>query len=390
MRADAQYTVFHPSDIELGETSRIIIAEVERVGPQNVVFDGLSEVRLLARDPLRYRRQMLALKQYFADRNITVMVLDDRSTPLGDIQPESIVSGIINLDQTAPAYGAARRRIRVTKVRGSNFVGGYHDYDIQTGGAVVYPRLVAADHHHDFAEGELTSGIAGLDQMLRGGLARGSTTVIMGPAGVGKSSLALYYVNAALNQGHNAALYTFDEVLHMVHTRADKLCPGFREHVESGAVHLAQVDPAELTPGEFAWEIRRAVEDNDARVVVIDSLNGYMGSMVDNPFLITHLHELFAYLNQRGVITVLVVALHGNVHDAQASLDVSYLADTVLMLRYFEADAEIRQAIGIFKKRSGPHERTLRELRIEDDSIYVGEPLRQFRGILTGVPQVNG
>jgi circadian clock protein KaiC len=387
LRADAQYTIFHPSDIELGETTQTVLAEVERVKPRHVVFDGLSEVRLLARDPLRYRRQMLALKQYFAEKGITVLVLDDRSTPLGDIQPESIVSGIINLEIHSPMYGGERRRVRVTKVRGSSFFGGYHDYNIVDGGTEVYPRLVAANHNVHVEPGGLPCGIEGLDRILDGGLEFGTTTVMIGPAGVGKSTVSMQYVVSALERGLPACVYTFDEVLHTLYGRARKLCPGFERHLDSQLLCVSQIDPAELSAGGFAHLVRTAVEENGAKVVVIDSLNGYMSSMPEERFLETHLHELFAYLNQRGVVTILVVAQHGAVGSAEASVDISYLADTVLMLRYFEANAEIRQAIGVFKKRTGRHERALRELTIGDNGIIVGEPLSQFRGIMTGIPQ---
>lgn len=389
LKADAQYTVFHPADVELGETTRGILDQVEAVQPRHVVFDGLSEVRLLARDPLRYRRQMLALKQYFASKGITVLVLDDRSTPLVDIQPESIVSGIIGLEYVPPVYGDARRRLRVTKVRGSDFIGGYHDYEIKPGGIVVYPRLVATSTHDAASPSELplASGVEGLDAMLMGGLEAGTTTLIIGPAGVGKSTIAIQYAAAALKAGERAAVYTFDEVLHTLFGRAEKLCPGVRDFAETGRLQVAQVDPAELSPGAFADGVRNAVECDGVRVVVIDSLNGYMSSMPEERYLTTHLHELFAYLNQNGVVTILVVAQHGAVGTGEAPVDVSYLADTVLLMRYFEAQAEIRRAISVFKKRSGPHERTLRELHITSQGIVVGEPLREFWGIMTGVPQ---
>ncbi|HZO88850.1 MAG TPA: ATPase domain-containing protein [Chthonomonadaceae bacterium] len=389
LRAETQYTIFHPADVELGETTQAILGQVESVLPRNVIFDGLSEMRLLSGDPLRYRRQMLSLKQYFADKGITVLLLDDRSTPLAEIQPESIVSGIIDLEQFTPIYGGTRRRLFVQKVRGATYLGGFHDYDIHTGGAVVYPRLAIDTHRRPemVPSGAVPSNISGLDQLLGGGLEYGTTTLILGPSGVGKSTVALQYVAAALTGGQRAAVYTFDEVLHTLFARAEKLCAGFRDFTHTGHLRVVQVDPAELTPGAFADDVRRAVEENDTRIVVIDSLNGYMSSMPEERFVSTHLHELFAFLNQRGVITILVVAQHGSVSAPEASVDISYLADTVLLMRYFEANAEICQAIGVFKKRTGPHERTLRELRITETGIQIGEPLRQFWGIMTGVPQ---
>lgn len=388
LKADAQYTIFHPAEIELGETTKTILSEVDRISPTVVVFDGLSEVRLLSRDALRYRRQMLTLKQYFAEKKITALVLDDRAATSIELQPESLVSGNIVLEQETPEYGTTRRRLRVTKFRGSDFRSGYHDYEIVTGGVVVHPRLVATEHHKEFVREPLASTIPGLDTMLKGGLDPGTTTLIMGPAGVGKSTIALQYVAAALQQGQRAAVYTFDEVLNTLFHRAEKLCrSGLREYAKQGALHVQQVDAAELTPGSFAEEIRRAVEEMGASVVVIDSLNGYMNSMPEERFLAMHLHELFTYLNQQGIVTIVVAAQHGIVGTMQSPIDISYLADSVLIMRYYEMSAEIRQAISVFKKRGGPHERAIRELRIDTEGITVGEPLLQFRGIMTGVPQ---
>jgi circadian clock protein KaiC len=390
LKADAQYTVFHPSDVELGETTSAILAEIERVKPAHVVFDGISEVRLLARDPLRYRRQMLALKQYFAHKQITVLLLDDHATPLGDIQPESVVSGVIVLEKNAPAYGIARRRLIINKARATDFRGGYHDYDLVKGGMRVFPRLVAAEHHSGTTPEPLRSGIEGLDTMLKGGLDAGTVTLLLGPAGAGKSTVALQYVAAALAQGKKAAVYTFDEVLDTLFYRAEKLLGGLQQYEGTGLLHVAQVDPAELTPGAFAYEVCKSVEERGADVVVIDSLNGYMNAMLDAKFLETHLHELFAYLNQLKVVTIVTMAQHGLIGRMDSTTDVSYLSDTVVLLRYFEVSGEVRQAISVFKKRRGPHERTLRELRIEEDGLYIGEPLKQFHGIMTGVPQYNG
>jgi circadian clock protein KaiC len=390
LKADAQYTVFHPSDVELGETTSAILAEIERIKPAHVVFDGISEIRLLARDPLRYRRQMLALKQFFAHKQITVLLLDDHATPFGDIQPESVVSGVIVLEKNAPSYGVARRRLIINKARATDFRGGYHDYEILKGGMRVYPRLVASEHHSGTAREPLQSKVPGLDAMLKGGLDPGTVTLLMGPAGAGKSTVALQYVAAALAQGKKAAVYTFDEVLDTLFYRAEKLLGGLSQYDGTGLLHVAQVDPAELTPGAFANEVCRMVEEGNSEVVVIDSLNGYMNSMLDERFLETHLHELFAYLNQQKVVTIVTMAQHGLIGRMESSVDVSYLSDTVVLLRYFESKGEIRQAIGVFKKRRGPHERTLRELRIEENGLFVGNPLTQFQGIMTGVPQYSG
>jgi len=395
LAGETEASIFHPSETELGETTRAILAAVERSKPQHVVFDGLSEMRLLSGDALRYRRQLLSMKEFFADRKTTVLLLDDRSSPFGELQPESLVGGNIVLERHLPEYGRARRRLHVTKVRGSDFREGYHDYEIARGGLVVHPRLVAAEHHDRFSEEVRPSGVPNLDLMLGGGLASGTTTLLLGPAGVGKSTISIQFAAHALRRGRKAAVYVFDEVLGTLFERSDKLClgeaGGLRKFVTDGLLHAQQVDPAEMTPGAFAHEVRRAV-DEGAKVVVIDSLNGYLNAMPEERYLTTHLHELFSYLNQKGVATIMVVAQHGMALGASASesVDVSYLADTVLLFRYFEARGEILQAVSVFKKRTGPHERTLRQLTIAGDGVRVGEPLREFRGIMTGVPAYDG
>jgi circadian clock protein KaiC len=392
MNDQTQASVFHPADTELSEIMKLVRTEAERVQPTSVVFDGLSELRLLSGDPLRYRRQLLALKDYFAARRATVILLDDRTAKFEDVQPASLVGGNIMLERYLPGYGRARRRLHVTKVRGSYFRDGYHDYEIQTGGVLVYPRLVASEHHDEFTRGLCSSGVANLDTMLGGGLSAGSTTLLLGPAGVGKSTVSVQFVVNALQRGEKAAIYVFDEVMHILIERTEKLCfgksGGFRSYVNEGRLHAQQIDPAEMPPGAFAHEVRRAVEAG-ARVVVIDSLNGYLNAMPDDRYLTTHLHELFAYLNQKGVLTIVVVAQHGMIVGSahQGDVDVSYLADTVLLFRYFEAGGEIKQALSVFKKRTGPHERTIRQLDIDSRGVRVGEPLRHFRGIMTGVPQ---
>jgi circadian clock protein KaiC len=386
LKTDAQYSVFHPSEVELGQVTDEILACVERAQPTVVACDGLSELRLLAQDPLRYRHQILALKHFFEERGITVLLLDDRSNPLRDIHPESVVGGNIILEKQLPSYGGASRRLFVSKVRGADFRDGYHDYEISQAGVVVHPRLVAAEHHEEFATEQFSSGIAGLDSLLGGGLAVGTTTLMLGPAGVGKSTVSMQYVAAALGRGVQAAVFTFDEVLRTLFDRSEKLCRnGIRQYAESGQLLARQVDPAELNPGSFADTVRQAVEAG-TRVVVIDSLNGYTNAMPEARFVSTHLHELFSYLNQQGVVTIMVVAQHGLLEAETGSVDVSYLADTVVLFRYFETQGEIRQAISVFKKRTGPHERTVRQLFIREDGLSVGEPLSAFRGVLTGVP----
>jgi circadian clock protein KaiC len=395
LAGEPEASVFHPSETELGETTQAIIAAVEKANPEHVVFDGLSEMRLLSGNPLIYRRQLLALKEFFAERHATVLLLDDRSSAFGTLQPESLVGGNVVLDRFLPEYGRARRRLFVTKVRGSSFREGYHDYDIIRGGLIVHPRLVAAEHREKFARGSLSSGVANLDAMLAGGLTTGSTVLMLGPAGVGKSTIAMLYAITAMKAGQKTAVYVFDEVLDTMIERSEKLClgkaGGIRGYIESGLFHAQQVDTAEMSPGAFAHEVRRAVEGG-ARVVVIDSLNGYLNAMPEERFLTTHLHELFAYLNQQGVVTIMVVAQHGMIAGGTlpGEVDVSYLADTVLLFRYFEAQGEILQALSVFKKRTGAHERSIRELRITSEGVAVGETLREFRGIMTGVPVYEG
>jgi circadian clock protein KaiC len=396
LAGEPESSIFHPSETQLGETIQAVLAAVEQSKPQHVVFDGLSEMRLLSGNSLIYRRQLLALKEFFAQHRATVLLLDDRSSAFGEIQPESLVGGNIVLERTLPQYGRARRRLYVTKVRGSNYCEGYHDYEIVQGGVMVHPRLVAAEHHERFERENLSSGIANLDHMLSGGLSTGTTTLLLGPAGVGKSTIAMQYVVAAMQAEKKAAIYVFDEVIEILVERTERLCRseegGVREFMRTGLLHAQQVDPAEMSPGAFAHEVRRAVEAG-AKVIVIDSLNGYMNAMPEERFLTTHLHELFAYLNQKGVVTIMVVAQHGMIVGSPGGggdVDVSYLADTVLLFRYFENQGEILQAVSVFKKRTGSHERSLRELKISERGVAVGEPLRHFRGIMTGVPQYEG
>lgn len=393
LNSDGQNTLFYHAEVELGQTARTILDEIERVRPQNVVFDGLGELRMLAGDAFTYRRQVLALKNYFEEKRITVLLLDDRSTRPGESQqPETLVGGNILLERHLPGYGGARRRLCVTKVRGADFRSGYHDYEIGDGeGVIVFPRLTAAHSEQHHKRDVFPSGLSGLDEMTNGGLQTGTTTLIVGPAGVGKSTVAMQFVAAALGRGVPAAVYTFDEILDTLFERTEKLCfQGVRQYAESGLLHAQQVNPAELSPGGFSAEVKRAVTEEGARIVVIDSLNGYVSAMPEERFLQTQLHELFAYLNQRGIITIMVVAQHGFLGSDMSSVDVSYLADTVLLLRYFEAGGEILQAISVLKKRTGMHDRSLRQLRITPQGLFIGQPLREFRGIMTGVPQYDG
>jgi circadian clock protein KaiC len=391
LKTETQYTIFHPSEVELGETTKAVIDEVERVQPRRVVLDSLSEMRLLARDPLRYRRQILALKQFFAGCRSTVLLLDDRTSADADMQVQSIAHGVVMLEQLEQDYGAERRRLRVSKLRGSRIRGGFHDFAIRTGGIEVYPRLVAADHRPEFEPGAVASGVDELDALLGGGVDRGTSTLIMGPAGSGKSSLAAHFAAAAARRGEVAASFIFDEGVYTYLNRAAGLGADLRPEVEAGRLKVQQVNPAELSPGEFAHAVCEAVERDGARLVVIDSLNGYMQAMPDERFLTAQMHELLTYLNRQGVVTLLVMAQHGFMGAGMTSpVDVSYLADTVVMLRYFEAAGAIRRAVSVVKKRAGRHEDTIRELRLSSRGIEVGAPLTDFRGVLTGVPIFTG
>jgi circadian clock protein KaiC len=389
--AKGDYTLFHPSEVELGKATQGVLEIVERVKPLRLVFDSLSEMRLLARDALRYRRQILALKQYFVGRNCTVLLLDDRTAETTDLQLESLAHGVIDFEQLAPEFGAERRRLRVKKMRAQSFRGGYHDFRIVRGGLRVFPRLVAAEHHLPFPGEAVPSGIPELDLLLGGGVDRGASTLVVGPAGAGKTSLAMRFALTAAERGHLAAVYAFEEGLGTLDARMRGLGWDLASQLQSGRLRLQQIDPAELTPGEFAHEVRRAVEEDGARVVVIDSLNGYLNAMPQEGHLALHLHELLAYLNQQGVATLMIMAQHGLLGSAMVSpVDLSYLADAVLLLRYFESEGAIRVAASVVKKRGGNHERTLRELKFGPDGARLGPPLNEFRGILTGVPVHTG
>jgi len=386
LKPDTQYTIFHPAEIELGETTNAIVKEFERVKPTRVVIDSLSEMRLLARDPLRFRRQVLTLKQYLAGRKATVLLLDDK-TMGPDLQIHSIVHGVVSLEHLAVEYGAERRRVRITKLRGSNFRGGYHDLNIVTGGLNVFPRLVAAEHRDEYSKAVVSSGIKALDQLLGGGLDRGTSTLVLGPAGAGKSTLAAQFAAAAATRGERTAAFIFDELRQTFIARAEGVGTPMQKHIDKSMITIQQVDPAELSPGEFAHIVRHSVDHGGARLVLIDSLNGYLNAMPEERFLSVQMHELLTYLNQQGVVTLLVMAQHGFLGTAMATpVDVSYLADTVMMLRYYEAEGAIHRALSVVKKRSGQHEMTIRELKVQSSGIYVGDPLTAFRGVLTGVP----
>lgn len=379
-------TVFYPAEVELGQTVKALLDSVERVKPQRVVLDSLSEIRLLAQSTLRYRKQILALKQFFATRNITVLMLDDRTAEYNDLQLQSVPHGVIELERYTPVYGSARRRMQLVKVRGLNFRDGYHDFSICTGGIIVYPRLVAADEPHtDGADQNVASGVAALDDMLGGGIHRGSSTLIMGPAGCGKSALATQYAVGAAARGEKAAMFVFEESVLSLYNRSHSLGMPLRKYVDAGLISVRQVDPAQLQPGEFAHLVRRSVDDG-VRVLVIDSLNGFLNAVPEEKFLLLHLHELLSFLGQNGLATILVFAQHGLVGSMHAPVDVSYLADTVLLLRYFEARGRIRKAVSVVKKRGGMHDTSIRDFTMSGDGLSIGQPLYDFRGVLTGVP----
>ncbi|HKO54816.1 MAG TPA: ATPase domain-containing protein [Thermoanaerobaculia bacterium] len=386
---EEESTVFYPSEIELGETIRGMLLEVDRVKPQRVVLDSLSEIRLLAQNGLRYRKQILALKQFFASRDVTVLCLDDRTSEIQDIQLQSVPHGVLELERYTPLYGSARRRLQLIKVRGLAFRDGYHDFSIVTGGLVVYPRLIAAEHRAEMPHERIASGIDALDGMLGGGIDRGTSTVIMGPAGSGKSALSSQYAVAAAKRGERAAMFIFEESKNSLFNRSTSLGLPIGEFVEQGLIKLYQVDPAQLQPGEFAHLVRQSVEEENARVVIIDSLNGYLNAVPEEKFLLLHLHELLSYLGQHGVATVLVFAQHGLVGNMQSTVDVSYLADCVVLLRYFEARGRIHKAVSVVKKRSGPHETAIRSLTMDSKGLHIGEPLENYRGVLSGIPNYD-
>ncbi len=387
---DAEQTVLHPSELELGETTREVMARVEALQPRRVVFDSLSEMRLLAQNPLRYRRQILALKQFFSSRQCTVLMLDDRTSDPTDLQLHSIAHGVITLDQAPRSFGAERRRLRVVKMRGIKFRGGYHDVTLETGGLTVFPRLVAAEHHANFSMAPVSTGNLALDALLGGGISPGTSTLLSGPSGVGKSTTVVRCMLAALARGERAAYYLFDEGLgtFLARARAFGMDPG--PYLDSGQLLLQQIDPAEMSPGEFACSVRDAVEVRGCSFLAVDSLNAYMQAMPGDNFLMLQLHEMLSYLNQQGVISFLVLGQHGFVGDMRSDMDLSYLSDTIVLFRFFEAQGAVRSAISVVKSRTTAHERTIRELRLSSGGIQVGEALSDFEGVLSGLPSYKG
>jgi circadian clock protein KaiC len=395
LSADAQLTVFNPSEMELGETTEALIASVNKHRPQRLVIDSLSEVRLIAQNALRYRRQVLALKQFFGGHECTVLMLDDRTGGMEDDHLQSIAHGVVMLELLANQFGAERRRVRVSKMRGVAFRGGFHDFAIRRGGLDVFPRLVAAEHVSDFDDEQLPSGNPALDHLLGGGLPKGTSTLLLGPAGTGKSTVGTQMAAAAASRGQRVAVFIFDENISTFRSRSRKLGLNIDDSIKNGLISVQQVDPAELSSGEFASIVRRAAEGKDANgrpasMIIIDSLNGYLNAMPEEKYLTAQLHELLSFLGQKGVVTLMTVTQAGMVGNMSSPVDTTYLADNVILFRFFEAAGEVRRAISVVKKRNGFHERTIRELDLNEHGIVIGEPLSNFHGVLTGVPTYLG
>ncbi|MEC5387889.1 ATPase domain-containing protein [Uliginosibacterium sp. H3] len=384
-------SLLYSSDLELGETANNMFRKVEELKPSRVVVDSLSEIRLLSQSSLRYRRQVLAMKHRFAQLGATVLLLDDMTSEALDKTVHSVAHGVIKLEELTPDYGSERRRLRIVKYRGQRYRGGYHDFNIHTGGVVVFPALVASEHRLGFGREKVGSGNPEFDQLLGGGLEHGTSALMLGPTGAGKSLLALSFIVAAIERGERAALFAFDEDIDLLTARAESIGMKIGQYVADGRLILQQVDAAELSPGEFAHQVRHCVEKQQVTTVMIDSLNGYQLAMPDERFLILHMHELLTYLNRSGIVTFLTVAQHGLVGtDMQSPVDLTYLSDTVVLLRYFEALGRVRRAVSILKKRDGFHENTIREFMISSTGLQVGEPLDGFQGVLRGVPEFVG
>jgi circadian clock protein KaiC len=388
--ADQYYTLLHPSEVELSETIKVILDRIEELQPDRVAFDSLAEIRLLAQDPLRYRRQVLALKQFFAGRSSTALLLDDLTSRSHELQVHSITHGVIVLERLVREYGAERRRIQITKMRGANFRGGYHDVVISTGGLSVFPRISIEGTVGALSGPRVSSGVPALDVLLGNGVHRGTSMLLVGPAGAGKSSMATQYALAAVERGEHAAIYTFDESRGTLIERCKGLGMQLEPHLENGRLIIESVNAAELSPGHFAHRVRERVEANPKGVVVIDSLNSYLNAMPAEQFLVMQMHELLAYLNSQGMLSILVMAQQGLIGHMQSPLDMSYLTDTVVLLRYFEFHGAVKKAISVIKKRSGAHEETIREFRLGSNGVNVGPPLSAFQGVLTGVPTYTG
>jgi circadian clock protein KaiC len=389
LKAEEEYTVFPADEVELSETTNRLYEEVERLQPRRVVVDSLSELRLMAKDPRRYRQQILFFKQFFSQRGCTVLLLDDQSGH-GDLQIQTVSHGVIELQRHDQQYGVSRRQLRIIKVRGAKFHDGLHDYVIQRGGLVVFPRLVAAEHRDGGSPECLPSGLVELDALLGGGLGRGTSALLLGPPGAGKSALVMQYAFSRVEEGEAVACFVFEESRERFLNRAARFGRDLRSHVDAGRLTVRQIDPAELSPGEFAYTLKASVEEHGVRLVIIDSLNGYLNAMPNERFLMLHMHDLLMYLNQQGVLTLMTMTQHGVLAPMQSPVDVSHLADNVILLRYFEAHGEIKQAISVVKNRDNSHERTIREFQITPAGVRIGQPLRQFRGVLSGVPVYSG
>ena len=387
---ESEQSILHPSEMELGETTRSVMAEVERLKPVRVVFDSLSEMRLLAQNPLRYRRQVLALKSFFSKCGCTVLMLDDRSAQQDDLQLHSIAHGVISLEQMVNRYGPGRRRLRVVKMRGIHFRGGEHDFRLATGGISVFPRLVAAEYRQRADNPLVSTGVAGLDKLLGGGLARGSNVLFSGPSGVGKTTSAIACVRAGLLRGERAVYYLFDEGLGTLLVRSRALGMDVTPFLESGQLEIRALDPAEVSPGEFANLVRDAVEQAGVQTVVIDSLNAYLQAMSGDDHLLLQMHELLTYLNQRGLVTILVLAQHGVMGEMRSDIDLSYLSDGILLFRFFEARGSLLKAVSVIKSRTTEHELTIREFRMGAHGIEIGAALTDFEGVLAGVASYKG
>jgi circadian clock protein KaiC len=387
---DSEQSILHPSEVELGETTKSIMGEVDRVQPSRVVFDSLSELRLLAQNPLRYRRQILAIKNYFSTRKCTVILLDDKTAEAGDQQLHSIAHGVITLEQLAQEFGKERRRLNVVKMRGIKFRGGYHDFVLDTGGLTVFPRLIASEHSTNFTPSSKSTGAPGLDHLLGGGLVSGTNTLFIGPSGIGKTTLTIRSILSALERGESAAFYLFDEGLGTLLARSTALGMDIRPYIDSGKLIINHIDPAELAPGQFAQMLHDSVENQGVSFIAIDSLNAYLQSMPGEKYLILQMHELLTYLNNKGVTTVLVLGQHGMVGEMRSNIDVSYLADATVLLRFFETNGRLHRAIAVVKSRTNDHAQTIHELQLNKQGIDVGRPLEGFEGVLTGVPNYRG
>lgn len=391
LKPESQNTVFYPSEVEMNQTTSVLYTEVDKLKPQRIVFDSISEMRMLAESSLRYRRQMLALKQFFAQRNCTVLLLDDLTTSPKDLQVQSIVHGVVNLQKLHPEFGNERRRLNVVKLRGIEYLGGFHDYIIKRGGVEVFPRMTSADHDSKIVHKSFSSGIKEMDNLLGGGLDAGTSTLFLGPAGTGKSTISLQYAYAAAERGEKSIIFAFEENLATLLMRSTSIGMDIQKHIDSGMMKITKIDPAQLSPGEFADRIKSAVLEEDFKVVSIDSLNGYLHAMPEEQFLTLQLHELLSFLSGQGVVTLLVLAQQGMMgHMMNTPIDLTYLADTVVITRYFELSGMVKKAVSVIKQRSGLHESTIREFSLGKNGLTVGKPLTQFKGVLTGVPTFLG